>query len=108
MWGTGDNSPLNSYFLWLVAGWGSSLRATESRTPLMNWTDSGVEKRRGDSRASFDDARARGFGEAEEFGDAGAQDVAIDGGHALQAPVLGVALEEGADLVVALHGDAED
>src|SRR5208282_6624607 len=62
----------------------------------------------GDLQRFVDDDGARGFGEAEEFGYAGAQDVAIDGCHALQAPVLGVALEELADLVVALHGDAED
>jgi len=55
-----------------------------------------------------DDDRARRLGEAEEFGDSGAQDIAIDGGHAFEAPMFGVAFEELADLVVALHCNPED
>jgi hypothetical protein len=44
---------------------------------------------------------------AEELGHAGAQDVAVYGGHAVHAPVLGVALDELVDLGGTLGGHSE-
>ena len=45
---------------------------------------------------------------AEHFGYGCAQKVAIHDGHAFEAPVLGVLLDEGIDFVFALGGDAVD
>ena len=41
-----------------------------------------------------------GVGEAEHLGYGGADEVAVDDGHALDAPVLGVGLDEGVDLLL--------
>ena len=69
----------------------------ESRTPLRKLMDSV----RGVAAADFeglvdDDGKGRGL-EAEQLGDGHAQQIAIDGGHAIEAPVLGVGGDERVD-----------
>jgi hypothetical protein len=53
-----------------------------------------------------DDDGPWGHGVFEEFGDGCAKEVAVDDGHALDAPVLGVGLNNGVDLWLAGSGDA--
>ena len=62
----------------------------------------------GDFEGLVDDDGGGGVGEAEHLGDGGAEEVAVDDGHALDAPVLGVGFDEGVDLVAAGGGDAVD
>jgi len=60
----------------------------------------------GDFEGFVDDYRGGGFGEAEHFGYGGAEEVAVNHGHALDAPVLGVLLDESIDLFVLRGGEA--
>src|ERR1700722_16336043 len=53
-----------------------------------------------------DDDGGGGGGGAEHVGDGGADEVAVDDGHALDTPVLGVGFDEGVDLLLAGGGDA--
>jgi hypothetical protein len=62
----------------------------------------------GDFQRFIDDDRAWGLGKTEEFGDSGAQDVAINGSHTFQAPVFGVTFQKSSDFIVTVHGDPED
>src|SRR5580704_6235374 len=59
-----------------------------------------------DFEGFVDDDGGRSVGEAEHLGDRGTDEVAIDDGHALDAPVLGVGLDEGVDLFLADGGNA--
>src|SRR5271170_4693034 len=46
------------------------------------------------------------IGVADHLGDGGADKIAVDDGHALDAPVLGVGLDEAVDLLLTGGGDA--
>ena len=85
----------------------ASSRATLSSTPLMNCTDSGVEKRRAISSDSLMMTGRGVSGKPRNSATPAAQQIAIDCGHALHAPMLGVALDELVDLLAPLAGDAE-
>ena len=54
-----------------------------------------------------DDGKGRAL-EAKQLGYGHAQQIAIDGGHAFQAPVFGVGDDERVDLFLAVLGDAEE
>ena len=54
-----------------------------------------------------DDYGSRSIGIAEQLRDRRSKKIAIDGGHALEAPVFGVAFDEAVDLFNAVGGDAE-
>ena len=47
------------------------------------------------------------FGISQKLGDAGAQQVAIDGGHAVHPPMLGMSLDELVDFLAPVPSDAE-
>ena len=73
--------------------------------PLINVTDSGVEKRRAISRASL---ITTGLGVSEKpmnSGDSNSQYVTIDSSHAVHAPVLGIALDQLIDLRLMFGGN---
>src|SRR5580704_15381292 len=53
-----------------------------------------------------DDDGGGGVGVADHRGDGGADEVAVDDGHAFDAPVLGVRFDEGVDLFLAAGGHA--
>ncbi len=55
-----------------------------------------------------DDDGGWSVGVADHLGDGGADEVAVDDGHALDAPVLRVGFDEGVDLGLAGGGDAVD
>src|SRR5260370_21977031 len=59
-----------------------------------------------DFEGFVDDDGGGSVGEADHLGDGGADEVAVDDGHALDAPVLGVGFDEGVDLFLACGGDA--
>src|SRR3981081_728836 len=59
-----------------------------------------------DFEGFVDDDGGWGVGVADHLGDGGADEVAVDDGHALDAPVLGVGFDEGVDLFLPVEGDA--
>src|SRR6266436_10435036 len=59
-----------------------------------------------DFEGLVDDDGGGGVGEADHLGYGGADEVAVDDCHALDAPVLGVGFDEGVDLFLARGGDA--
>ncbi len=59
-----------------------------------------------DFEGFVDDDGGGSVGEADHLGDGGADEVAVNDGHALDAPVLGVGFDEGVDLFLACSGDA--
>ena len=67
----------------------------------------GARELAGDFDGFVDHYCVRGCGIAEKLGNRGAQDVAIDGGHAFHAPVLGVSFNQLIDIGSAVGGDAE-
>src|SRR5205823_14717703 len=59
-----------------------------------------------DFEGLVDDDGGGGVGVADHLSDGGADEVAVDDGHTLDAPVLGVRFDEGIDLFLAGGGDA--
>src|SRR5207302_4315075 len=61
-----------------------------------------------DFQGFVDDDSGGRVGVADHLGDGGADEVSVDDGHALDAPVLGVRFDEGVDLFLAGGGYAMD
>ena len=106
--GNGDRGNRRRY-AWLASwppGWFPAIsRWIASSTPFTNCTDSSVENFRASSSASSM-VTAAGVPPHVHFVDRQAQDIAVHGGHALHAPVLGVARDQPVHFGRVVHGAA--